>query len=461
MKRNVWLALAGLAVVAAGVSLVALPKGPEWTTSSPEALAEFEEAMTAQMKLYEDEAAEHLARAVELDPDFVMAKLMYSDYLAKDDKEAAEKIWNEIASVDISGLTPREQFFVERFRIYHGHEDRPYAEKREAVDKLIDEYLAAFPNDPYILHQKALRKWVQGDLEEAERLNRRLTEISPNWVIAYNQLGYITMMEGRFAESEENFKSYRFIAPDQANPYDSLGELFITLGRYGEAEESLEKALEIKPDFWASYQHLALLKNMTDDFEGAYEISRRARELGAPDSIVAQMDCFTRYSQMRARNEWRQILDERDSLCMKKVREGHTLIVTHTAACKLGEWEIARGIEDQFAEWIDKASQSGNRKSVMSLKGGIAHMEGVRMALQGDLAGAEQRLREADEELMYTEAGVAMYKLYNRVFLAEILLAQGKDAEAHQLLAKVRSVNPTLVAEFEDAGHSVIGLRHG
>ena len=79
-------------------------------------------------------------------------------------------------------------------------------------------------------------------------------EIAPNWVIAYNQLGYINMSKGRFAEAEERFKSYRFIAPDQANPHDSLGELFIALGRNDEAEESFEKAIEIKPDFWASIQ---------------------------------------------------------------------------------------------------------------------------------------------------------------------------------------------------------------
>ena len=62
----------------------------------------------------------------------------------------------------------------------------------------------------------AIRTFSVGDNETSERLNRRLLEISPNWVLAYNQLGYITMLQGRFAEAEEYFTSYRFIAPDQA-----------------------------------------------------------------------------------------------------------------------------------------------------------------------------------------------------------------------------------------------------
>jgi hypothetical protein len=61
--------------------------------------------------------------------------------------------------------------------------------------------------------------------------------------------------------------------------------------------------------------------------------------------------------------------------------------------------------------------------------------------------------------LTYMAAGTAWYKLYNRMFLAEILLAEGEDAEAHQLLSQVRSVNPMIVAEFEDSGFNYLGLK--
>jgi hypothetical protein len=62
MKRWMWLALAAVVVIGAGVSLVAVPVEQEWTTSSPEALAEFELAMDARFKLYKEDEMRHLQR---------------------------------------------------------------------------------------------------------------------------------------------------------------------------------------------------------------------------------------------------------------------------------------------------------------------------------------------------------------------------------------------------------------
>ncbi len=456
MKRWMWFTLAVVIVVGVGVTLVALPSGPEWTTDSPEALAEFQAAMDAQMKIYYDDAREHFRRAYEFDPDFVMAKLMYSDQVRWNDKdeERAEKMLQEVFATDISKLTPRERFFIERARAYH-------EERADDAIAILDEYVAKYPNDPHILNQKALRTWRLGELEEGERLYQRLVEISPNWVIAYNQLGYITMMQGRFAEAEEYFKSYRFIAPDQANPYDSLGELFITVGRYDEAEESLEKAIEIKPDFWASYEHLVLMKAFNGDLEGTREVIERARIADGPEEMLFGMECLEHYTALRNAEAWQQIMDEADSKCVEGFKEGFSTVTTHFAACKLGDWEKAMAMELETANILEKVEEHAAEKDLMTLRGAFLHMQGVRLALQGENEEAEEKLRAADKGLTYVEAGVGMYKLFNRMILAEVLLADGQDAEAHGLLTKVRSVNPVMVAEFEDSGLKTIGLDRG
>jgi tetratricopeptide (TPR) repeat protein len=450
MRRWMWLALAAVVVIAAGVSLVALPEGQEWTSKSPEAVAEFQTGMDAAMKIYYDDAQRHYRRAVELDPDFVIANLFAIDG-ARDDKELVESMWSKVEQADLSKLTPRERFFVERARARH--------EKRyDDAEKLIDEYVAKYPNDPYILHQKALLAWGQGNLDEAERLNLRLVEISPNWVIAYNQLGYINMMKGRFSEAEEYFKSYRFIAPDQANPYDSLGELFITMGRYDEARETLNRAIEIKPDFWAAYQHLVLMNAFNGNVEAAEEAIARLRAAGAPQEWVFPMECLTHYTALRNAEAWKEIMDEADSECVEKFSEGFSTVTTHFAACKLGDWEKATAIEYEAAQLLAKVDESPNEKAATSLRGALLHMQGVRLALQGDYSDAEEKLRQADDGLTYMEAGSAIYKLFNRMVLAEVLLADGKDADAHGLLSKVRAVNPVMVAEFEDSGLKALGL---
>ena len=69
MKRWMWPALAIVILIAAGVTLVALPSTPEWTTSSAEALVEFEAGEVALNKFYMTEALRHFERAVEISLD--------------------------------------------------------------------------------------------------------------------------------------------------------------------------------------------------------------------------------------------------------------------------------------------------------------------------------------------------------------------------------------------------------
>lgn len=455
MKRWMWLTLAAVIVVGVGVSLVALPTEYEWTTSSPEALAAFEAAMDAQMKLYYEDAREYIQRAVELDPDFLVAKLMSADSMYREDKEQAEKVLEEVLAEDISKLTPREQFFIERARAYH-------EERREDIDGLLERFLAEAPNDPYLLNQQALQHWSRGEFDEAEPLYMRLKDIAPNWVIAYNQLGYINMSRGRFAEAEEYFKSYRFIAPDQANPYDSLGELFVALGRYDEAEESFERAIEIKSDFWAAYEHIALMKTFSGDLEGAREILERGKTAGIPEGYAMAMGCLEQSMALSNSRSWEQILELAEtSSCVDKKHVNFSKVSTHLAACELGKWETAEAIETEAEEIFAKAKESASPKDLERLRAVIEHMRGVRLALQGDYGGAAEKLRTADQTLTYIEAGSAIFKLYNQMIIAELLLADGKDADAHALMSKVRGVNPAWVAEFEDAGHKVLGLERG
>jgi Flp pilus assembly protein TadD len=365
-----------------------------------------------------------------------------------------EALREKIQAADLSALTPRERFFVERARARN--------EKRsEDAERLLDEYVARYPNDPYILHQKALRAWGRGELDEAERLNYRLVEISPNWVIAYNQLGYINMMKGRFTEAEEYFKSYRFIAPDQANPHDSLGELFITLGRYAEARETLEKAVQIKPDFWAAHSHLAVLGVFADDPELVAAAIARVKELGGPEYLLISMGCLKDYEALRKAEAWRTILQQADSPCVQELGDGFAVITTHLAACKIADWKTAEAIEAKTAEFITKASDGDDMRKAEPFIGALRHMEGIRLAMQGDYGAAAEKLREADQHLTYMEAGSAIYKLINRAILAEVLLADGQDSEAAALMTEVRAVNPVLAADYEAGGLETLGLEQG
>jgi tetratricopeptide (TPR) repeat protein len=454
MNRKIWLGLAVVIVAAAAFILNALPKDSEWTTSSPEARAEFSAAVDAQMKLYRNDVRAHLERALELDPDFVMAKLYLADQLKMDDDGESARLWNDVMSADQSKLSERERVYINRARAM---QEKRYADS----DAMLDAYLADHPNDPFLLHQKALVLWMTGEFDEAEKLNRRLIEIAPNWVIAYNQLGYIAMSQGRFVEAEEYFTSYRFVAPDQANPHDSLAELYIMIGRYEEAETSLYRSIEIKPDFWNAYDHLAMTMMMINDFAGAEDALAMAEEVGEiPDFWKTGIDCLIRIAELAHNEQYRELLEvqEENPECFKGHSKAHGSVTVHRAASLLGEWEIAEVIEKDYAAIIDKMKDNGDERDKPDVVGALAHLQGVRLAVQGDLEGAIERFKVADESMTYIQADNGLFKLYNRLFLVETLFASGMDGKAHKVLSKVRSVNPQMVEDFEEHGLKILGL---
>jgi len=452
MKRILWPAAVIVVVATVAFGLLALSRDAEWTTSSPEALAELHLALEARMKFYNAEAREHLEKAVELDPDFVMAKLMLAEYVAYRDPDRASDLMREVRTTDVDGLSPRERFFVEFSALV---EEKSYDE----AERLLDDYLADRPDDPHVLNLKASEAFHRGELDLAESLNRRLLEISPNWVIAYNQLGYITLYQGRFVESEEYFTSYRFIAPDQANPHDSLAELFMILGRYDEAEREIDAALEIYPEFWASYEHLFLVRGLQADAAGMRQVLERAAETEVwPEAVIANFECTIEAIQGVESKDWEGILESARERCFDAgFPAAYPATAIHRAACLVGDWELADRVEDRLREMVEKKASS--RKS--DAKSGVmvlTYLEAVRAAVEGDFEDAEARCRVVDERTRFEGAGIGIFKLHNRLLHVEILRALGQYAKAHHVLDQVRAINPVMAAEFEENEFAILGL---
>jgi tetratricopeptide (TPR) repeat protein len=456
-RRHGWIVAAGVLAAAAAITLVALPRKVEWSTRSGAALEEFERATEARTKLYHLDAIGHLERAIELDPEFLFAKLLLADELAKHrDIERAEQLYSEVIRSDLSGLRPRERFLIERQRAMN---EGRYADATQLTWDFYEQY----PDDPYVIDAMAIDAQYRGDVDEAERLYRHLLEVAPNWVTAYNSLGYITMGQGRFAEAEEYFTSYRFIAADHANSHDSLAELYLIRGRYEDAETSTERAIDLRSDFLDSYPHLILSRIMMRDFEGAYEAADRwSSQEGAGEREVAAWRCTIETAELdffRARSD---LLARASSSCLDWVHpSSYVAIAIHQAACQEGDWETAFRLEDRLEQHLDRARRGGLGRSMDEAWPSLLYMQGVRLALQGELEHAEKKFRSADGQLNFRESGLGLFKLRTRLLLVETLLAQGEDAAAHELLARVESANPALAEEFVDDGLQLLGLDRG
>ena len=450
MKRWVVAVVVAVAAVAAfAVWRVAENRRCEWTTSSPEALAEFDAAMEARMKVYYAEAQQHLARAVELDPDFVMAKVMLTSDTAKYSEDGLTKLKELLAGVDLEALNERERFLLGRMRAEV--DGQP-----EEGQRLLQEYLAKHPADPFALNMEGSHLWQSGQFDAAKKVFQRLLKVAPNWVVGYNSLGYIEMQQGNFAKSEEYFSTYRFIAPDQANPHDSLGELLMLTGRYDEAEGEVNEALEVRPDFCASYEHLAVAHLLQHDVDAAKAAVERGSAQPACEQMTEGLRCATTVWGPAAEHRWQSVIDAaRDGCWGDNGPSDSVYMYVHRAAAFLGDTQTSEAIENRLAESLDKTKNMVAQRVIGAI---LHHLRGTRAAAEHRFDDAVAELDQTDDLLTYEGSQRGLLKLLNRLCLAEVLATAGKDEAAAKMIREVRRVNPPMADSYQAGKWRPYGL---
>ena len=442
MKRS-WILVAVLVVAAAAAAGAwRMSACRAWTTDSPAALELYEQGRQAQMKFYWQDAGALFERALELDPQFVAARLALLE-TDKPSREERQRLIAELRTADRSRLTDRERFLLD-LKLAEADGD---AERRR---REIEAYSRAHPKDPWVLMIVATDAWNRTDWEPAERHYKELLETDPNWVVARNNLGYMAMAQGRFEEAEAQFRTYLYAAPDQANPHDSLGELLVLLGRYDEARAELEEAVAVRPDFCASYGNLfslAILERRAADLEPL-----RARVAQHCDEHWAhEFECRVPIGEAflaRATElDWQALLGR----CPELMKWNDPL--THAVALRTGRPDVASAIEGRARAAAEKSDEYTTRrgKDVRAL---VALLEGQRLLAEGRPADAAARLREVEEDSVWWGAGGAgLFKLVARLHLATALSRIGDEAGAQAILARLRAVNPQFADTF--AGFNV------
>ncbi|HVN32909.1 MAG TPA: tetratricopeptide repeat protein [Thermoanaerobaculaceae bacterium] len=432
MKTKV-LVVAGVVVVLgiAGAMLLLSGRKPEWTTSSPQALAEFNKGLDSFQKLYYREASQHFEKAVELDPSFPSAKRFVLATMQRPSTDPeVKKLIADLEKADLSKLTARERFLI-------SYTLADFAKDPAKAQKVLQEYAAKSPNDPFALEALANRAAAQQDWPECRRLLTRLIEVAPNRVTAYNQLGYLEMGLGQFAQSEKMFETYRYIAPDQANPRDSLGELYILIGRYDDARRELEEALRIRPDFCASYEHLvtlALMEGRPEDARAAIDRAEKAE--ACPAYELKPMRCQLAVWVSFFATDWQGVWQAEKTACADDSEEFPVMKLW--AALRTGRTADGEAIVAKAREDVAKMKAAPSRRYAEAI---LAHMEGALLLAQGRPTEAAERFRFADGGLAYRELSLGRFKLINRFVLARALQAAGSGDQADAVLAEAREVN--------------------
>lgn len=320
---------------------------PEVTSRSDEARREYLEAEADISRFYVADARVHLARALQLDPEFPLALSRFAMMEKDSGRDDRAKSLVAQAMSHLDRVTERERY---RIRLAAAAIDGNDAE----VEKIVTAFIADFPEDKEALLTCAHRAWNEGDHDKGIAFYERLLEIDPSCADAYNQLGYTAARRGEFAKAEEHFQKYAFIAGEIANPYDSLGELYLNIGRYDDAEKALTKSLEIRPDFHASTLNLALLRR------------KQGNAAEAERLLVEVMPNLQNIGWLI-----------------------NAELILASMALESNRWDVARSRFEELGK-IPFFQRSERHREVT-----MRALFGVTQALSGDIAGAEKNLADA------------------------------------------------------------------
>jgi Flp pilus assembly protein TadD len=442
-----WHVLVVVVLVAAAVGILARPRHPVWTTSSAQARVAFEAGLEADRKFYFDEAVDHFKQALELDPGFVVADLFLAQSLDGKGNEARRKeLFERVRKADLGELSARERFLVSLALAQRDHEEA----KASAI---LDAYVATHPDDPYALSEHAGRAFAAGDWDTASRDYRHLAEVAPNFVVAYNQLGYIAMAQGRFAEAEALLKKYRYVAPEQANPHDSLGELYAITGRYAEAESEFEEALRVKPGFCPSFGHLVQLDLLSGDFDrAAAVVARAATKPACPSATVSTLRRSVTMWRAAAKKDWKTLIAEGEST--PNDESGDRSILLALGYCQTGRIGEAKAIEARVRGELDKVTAE-DAKAGSRFTAPLLYLEGQRLLFTGDAEGATQRFAKVDSLLTWRGLDDGLFKLFNLTMLMRASRRAGHLDAAARVEDTLRTVNPVFAAAL-DSGRGIL-----
>lgn len=140
-------------------------------------------------------------------------------------------------------------------------------------------YVKAYNNLGYYYSNK-------GHFEKAVEYYEKALEIQPIYSIAYSGLGEVALRQGAYEKAVVNFERAIEINPNKAGNYNSLGIAYVQLKEVEKAEENFKKALEIQPFLFESNFNLAVIYIGKNDFKEALNLFEKANKVRGTEAQV-------------------------------------------------------------------------------------------------------------------------------------------------------------------------------
>ncbi len=238
------------------------------TTSSPEALADFERGREL-LDVGRDQEANALFEAATVkDPGFAYAYLNIAGTAASL-REFSDS--HRLATANLEGKSEGERLLAEIYRTFFDND----AEKRIQLARLLVEQ---YPRSP--------RAWLmlagmQGGLnqhEAARESMRQALELDPDFKAAHVAVwgSYLFREPKDFARSEQAMLACLELDPDEAKLNENLGDVYRAMQQLEKAGELYTRAADLDP----SHSAVHIKKGHVNSFLGNFEQARADYDLG-------------------------------------------------------------------------------------------------------------------------------------------------------------------------------------
>ena len=359
------------------------------------------------------EAKAYFERAINLDPEFALAYVGISDTIQ--------------LQVDYAGWSP----------VTVAREAMPYVTRALELDPESGEaYISLASTYEY-----------GGDKAKAEEAYLHGLELIPNYAQGRMWYGlYLMHLKGHPAEAYEQFRLANIYDPLSAINYNNLSAALRSIGRFDEANAVTDKAFEIDPHHVSAFQFRAYgYWTVEGRLDIAAEWLLQAIELD-PGNPVNLADLGTLFMELR---------DEDRAMCW----------IDRASAVNSDSGAVLRARTSYAALNADKA---------LALEYGIKvppnaygrYYWALPLSIVKSFLLEDEMIEEARalyEEFfpeLPTDASGAIDRtnFHAAIDISELLLLEGEDAEARQLLANVESYISS-VPRLGDFGHLVSDVR--
>jgi predicted TPR repeat methyltransferase len=136
------------------------------------------------------------------------------------------------------------------------------------------------------LVRHGLRRFQEGNFEQAARIFAALVGGAPHLALSWNHHAMALISLGRQVEAERALRRSAEIDPTQPQAWNSLAATLAQLGRFEEAEAACRAARAVGGETGSSWQIIAMARTAQDDFPAAAEAFARAIALDGPGASL-------------------------------------------------------------------------------------------------------------------------------------------------------------------------------